>query len=332
MKKNIMKRNILLLISTVIATIATSQTPTNGLKAYYPFNNNTNDYAGTLHGVSNGTAQYATDRWGNSNFCYNVVGNSNHIILPSDNWVNGDYSVSAWVNITQTASYPRLYDFGNGYGINNVIGKLSHAGNASPSIEYYASSTSDGSNYLSNTPLIANVWYHLVYVSEGFVMKIFINNVLIGSMSGTHIPESIYRTSNKIGGSNAPLQDDTYALIDEFRLYSKALNTQEIGQLYTEGNPTGINEQSLSSSIFSIYPNPANTNLSINIDSQSTKELEKIINLKIYAIDGSLIKTETIDKSELNQHIINTSSLANGLYYLNISSGNYSQNMKFVKE
>ncbi|MBL7936696.1 MAG: T9SS type A sorting domain-containing protein, partial [Bacteroidia bacterium] len=41
---------------------------------------------------------------------------------------------------------------------------------------------------------------------------------------------------------------------------------------------------------------------------------------------------EEINKSELNQHIINISSLSKGLYYLTITSGNYSQNLKFIKE
>lgn len=328
-----MNRNILLIISTLITAIATAQIPTIGLTAYYPFNNNTNDYVGIRHGVSNGTALYGTDRWGNNNFCYDVVGNSNHIILPNDNWVDGDYSVSAWVKIKQTASFSRLYDFGNGYGINNVIGKLSHAGNASPSIEYYASSTSDGSYYLTNTPLIVDVWHHLVYVSMGVEMKIYIDNILIGSMIGQHIPESIYRTSNKIGGSNAPLQDDTYAFIDEFRLYNKALSTVEIGQLYNEVNPTtGIDEHSQQVSFFSIYPNPTNSNLTISFNNKFASDLEKTATLNIYSVDGKLVKTENVDKSELSQHIVNTTNLAKGLYYLNIASGNYSQNLKFVKE
>ena len=264
-----MKKTITILSLALTSATIFAQVPTSGLVAYYPFNNNLYDLIGGRNGTSAGTEAYYTDRWGNTNACYDVVDNSNHIMLPNDNWVNGDYSVSAWVNVKQIASFPRLYDFGNGYGINNAVGKLSHSGNGCPSLEYYASSTNDGSYYLSTTSFTTNTWAHIVYVFSGVTMKIYMNNVLIGTYSGMHIPESIYRTSNKIGGSNAPMHDDTYAYIDDFRLYDRAISDPEVAQLYNEpNNITAINEYNLEETLFFLYPNPVNNVLMLNFNTQ----------------------------------------------------------------
>ncbi|MBI3519904.1 MAG: T9SS type A sorting domain-containing protein, partial [Bacteroidetes bacterium] len=94
----------------------------------------------------------------------------------------------------------------------------------------------------------------------------------------------------------------------------------------------GIEEHSMQGSFFSIHPNPAHASLNINLNTQFIKEITKTVSFKIFSIDGKLIKTEEINKTALSQYIINTSDLNNGLYYLTITSGNYSQNFKFIKE
>jgi hypothetical protein len=308
-----------------------AQVPTNSLSAYYPFNNNTLDYIGTRHGiVPVGAEQYGTDRWGHLNACYDVVGNSNHIMLPNDYWIYGDYSISAWVKVKQTESYPRLYDFGNGYGVNNAIGKLSHGGNGSPTLEYYASSTVDGSNYLTNSFLNIGTWYHLVFISSGTSMKIYKNNVLIGTSNGSHIPENVYRTSNKIGGSNAPLQDDTQAFIDDFRLYDRAITPEEVTQLYNEPDDfVGINEAVMTLNDVVISPNPVSDQVSIRFSSNSLQQ----VNVKVFDNLGKLVINQN-QQSTIGQNLIelNSQKLADGLYFISISNGINSKNMKFVKK
>ncbi len=307
-----------------------SQVPTNSLSAYYPFNNNTLDYVGSRHGVSAGVAQYGTDRWGAANACYDVVGNSNHIMLPNDYWIYGDYSISAWVKVKQTESYPRLYDFSNGYCIDNVLGKLSHSGNGCPSIEYLVTGQT-GSYYMSTTLLNINTWYHLVFISSGMQMYIYVNNMLIGTYNGNYMPQNVFRTSNKIGGSNAPLQDDTQAYIDDFRLYDRAITPEEVTQLFNEPenpNPVNVIKNKEIITHLSISPNPTTSQLSVDFMSSSNKETT----FQIYDHLGKLVnvqKTETIIGQ--NKIIVNTQSFVNGFYYLSISSEDKIKNIKFIK-
>lgn len=310
--------------------VSLAQVPTNSLSAYYPFNNNTLDYVGTRHGVSAGTPLYGTDRWGSANACYDVNGNSNHIMLPNDYWIYGDYSISAWVKIKQTESWPRLYDFSNGYCMDNVLGKLSHAGNGCPTIEYLVTGQT-GSYYMSNTPLTVNTWHHLVFISSGLQMSIYLNNVLIGSYTGNYIPQNVFRTSNKIGGSNAPLQDDTQAFIDDFRLYDRAITPEEVTQLFNEPenpNPLSVIENNEIITNLSIFPNPATSQLNIDFMSLSNSETT----FQIYDNLGKLVN---VQKTKMligqNKMVINTHCLTNGFYHLTISSEDNIKNIKFVK-
>lgn len=323
-------RKIVLLSLIGLGSLIHAQLPTASLSAYYPFNGNTNDYAGTRNGASVGIEQYGVDRWGRADSCYDVIDNSNYIMLPSDYWIYGDYSVSAWVKVKQTTSYPRLYDFGNGYCLNNALGKLSHAGNGSPSMEYYSSSATNGSYYLSSTVLTENVWYHLVYISSGMQLNIYINNVLIGSYASSYVPENIYRNSNKIGGSNAPLDDETKAYIDDFRLYDRAISPIEVGQLYNEPQYlTGIDELSQNLFQLNIYPNPSSNQLFVNVVSDKSQKIKTTVVDNL----GKLLMTE---ESELligqNRFNLNVKDLASGFYHLTVSAGGKSQNIKFIKE
>lgn len=311
--------------------ISIAQVPTNSLSAYFPFNNNTLDYVGTRHGVSAGVAHYGTDRWGAPNSCYDVVDNSNHIMLPNDYWIYGDYSISAWVKIKQTESFPRLYDFSNGYCTDNVLGKLSHAGNGCPTIEYLITGQT-GSYYMSNTPLSVNTWYHLVFISSGLQMSIYVNNVLIGTYTGNYTPQNVFRTSNKIGGSNAPLQDDTQAFIDDFRLYDRAITPEEVTQLFNEPqntNSVSVIENKDIITNLTIFPNPATNQLSVDFMASTNQPTT----VQVYDQLGKLVCAQKIETVlGQNKVIINTNNLAKGFYYLTLSSGEKNVNVKFVKD
>ena len=312
--------------------ISMAQVPTNSLAAYYPFNNNTLDYVGARHGVSAGVAQYGTDRWGAPNACYDVVDNTNYINLPSDYWIHGDYSVSAWVKVKQVMPFPRLYDFGNGYMINDVVGLISHSGsgNAGPAISYCLNTNTE-THLFSQNALSLNDWHHLVFVSNATQVLVYIDGVLDGSSTGNFVPENIYRTQNKIGGSNAPLNDATSAFIDDFRLYDRAITSEEVTQLFEEPenpNPVSVIENKEIITNFSISPNPATSQLNIDFMSLSNNETT----FQIYDNLGKLVsaqKTETLIGQ--NKVVINTQSLANGFYHLTISSGDNTKNMKFIK-
>lgn len=106
------------------------------------------------------------------------------------------------------------------------------------------------------------------------------------------------------------------------RMQNAMLNSPYRNQLGTHGlcsATTGVNHETLKNDI-SIYPNPAKTELNINISQMEIDEAS-IINL----LGQVLIKTN-------NQNRINISDLPNGIYIITISNEKINKTQKFIKE
>lgn len=88
----------------------------------------------------------------------------------------------------------------------------------------------------------------------------------------------------------------------------------------------GQNENTYSSSILQLYPNPVSDILNIQLQKST---LPNQILIEIYDISGKLISKSTSGK---NQFIIDCSALKKGLYFLHIDSGGISLNSKFIKQ
>ena len=83
--------------------------------------------------------------------------------------------------------------------------------------------------------------------------------------------------------------------------------------------PLGLNDENLNNKI-SIYPNPAKTELNLNVSPNDIDEVS-ISNL----LGQILIKSK-------NQNRIDISDLPNGIYIITISRGQLNQTQKFIKE
>ncbi len=143
-------------------------------------------------------------------------------------------SVSFWINsdTASTASaYRQCFSFKYGMLFRYSWGD---GGAAYGSAVYRTVSNSYATPNLS---LSASTWYHIVIVYDGTNLKLYVN----GSQSGSDIAVTAgvrYETgTNYIGASEAG--SDFYdGKIDEFGLWSRALTSGEVTQLYNGG--TGL--------------------------------------------------------------------------------------------
>lgn len=106
------------------------------------------------------------------------------------------------------------------------------------------------------------------------------------------------------------------------RMQTAMLNSPYRNQLGTHGlcsAPLAINDLNLTDNI-SIYPNPAKTELNLNVSQNDKNELS-ISNL----LGQVLIKSQ-------NQNRIDISNLTNGIYILAITQGQNKYTKKFIKE
>lgn len=211
---------------------------TEGLVAYYPFNGNANDESGNgNHGTVKG-AILTADRFNNSNKAYYFDGNGEYIDCGNGTslQITGDITVCVWVKV-QPISYGQV--FVNKYAGASIIGWLVEA-------------TSDGRVIFDGRPGFAgemsnsgfssqtvndDTWHFLVGQRQNSIWKIYIDGTLATqrSCSGGNFANSI----NLMIGVQSDRPSDPAAfskgIIDDIRIYNRALSDSEIQQLYHEG-------------------------------------------------------------------------------------------------
>jgi hypothetical protein len=272
--------------------------PTNGLVGWWPFNGNANDESGN---GNNGTvigSTLTTDRFGNQDKAYSFNGNGNYIGASSSNLPSGDRSISIWFYGNTFAGGPVMLGYGgiscgtsffisvNNPSIPNVISTQGHC-------------IADSLTSLFSVNNINN-WYHLVVTSDLSGTKHFINgqNVAENSVfiSNTFVSNKDFAIGCNVGNDGImPWTDDNgtwwNGSLDDIAIYNRALTHQEITSLYNT-TITGLNPPS-NQNILKVFPNPANTQLTIDYGNFSSVSDYK---LKIVNSIG-----QTVFKTHINQ-------------------------------
>ena len=143
--------------------------------------------------------------------------------------ITGEVTIGAWIKTTTIASGARQIvcqetgGSGNNwyFDINRTAAKVQIGWSGSTRL------TSTGS-------LTTNQWYYVNFVRSGsagaWIVKIYINGVL-DSTSGTITSNPTSGTTHRIG-NNGSLGQPFDGLIDDVRIYGRALGAQEVAQMY----------------------------------------------------------------------------------------------------
>jgi hypothetical protein len=214
---------------------------TNGLVAYYPFNGNANDEStngnnGTVYG-----ATLTTDRFGKANSAYSFDGLTDYISIPDAPSLDPAtaISVSAWIKVAKSSTSCGIVSkFG---ADNSMIGqwvlKQGVLGGIQGLSGYVvnASQAAHGEAF-SPGQLIDGVWHQLMMTYNGSIVVLYedgnavANSPLVGNIE-------VYPQAVEIGrwyhGLNNGGNNYYYSgLIDDVRIYNRALSSNEVGQLY----------------------------------------------------------------------------------------------------
>jgi hypothetical protein len=326
--------------------LAQAQIPTNGLNAYWPFDSNANDYSGNNN---NGTVMNAvptTDRFGNPNRAYAFDGTSSKIDVPSSSTIDmantQDFTIAFWMksdanNVDAVTLSKHVYGSWNGYVFNvstTNIGYCNTPGHGS----FYVAAGAKG-DACSNNPITndTNNWYFItgIYNASSNTTSLYVNSTLqssLGSKSG-----SISNTRPlTFGAFSDPIHGGYYykGKLDGIRIYNRVLTQAEINALYNEPNPAavGLNDLITTNNLFKVSPNPSSSlihltwsdGVKISPTSQGT--------LQIYSMEGKLVHTQQLDLQDLNSTKIDVSQLSPGVYHINLTIEQYTQNIKLIKD
>lgn len=243
-----MGRTFFILIVFVVPVVlfGNAQAAINdGLVAYYPFNNNANDESGNQNdGDVNGPV-LSRDRLGNYNSAYRFDGESDFILVDDDSTIDipgPNFSISAWIQV-------------NSFGSTQVIVRKA----LEPNLEYMLAITSEGMLYfdgeagsnwgtVSDNSITLGEWHHVAGVRNNGQVLLYIDGSL-NKTSTTSLGTRATTGPMTIGINydeylnNTQSTWDFNGLIDEVRIYNRALSISEIEELGDEVDGTSDHDQ-----------------------------------------------------------------------------------------
>jgi hypothetical protein len=341
-----MKRIVLfylfLVSSSLIRAQVPSYIPTSNLIGWWPFNNNANDESGNGNNgaLQNGVVS-TTDRFGNTNSAYSFDGLNDRIFINTAFFNNGwsQYTISSWFFLNTTSNINNgnsSHTFFNtsphqglGYGMNwGGSGKyFLFAGSGAPSSSWNALF-----NVKSTQNIVTGVWKNVVLTKNGNIFNLYVDGVFDKTWTSSISIQSYFY--KMYFGSSDPLSASEVinGKMDDIGIWDRELTPLEITDIF-QSNPTGIKEEQSQSSFCSVFPNPATNNLVIDVDNNFLNKINTNIILNIYSSNGKLIQSRELTKNDFQKNnTLSIGNLSQGFYFLRISSGNYFQNVKFIKE
>jgi hypothetical protein len=241
-----------LFFSLLFAVQTNAQVNLNaGLVGYYPFNGNFSDQSGNgNNGVPQNGATFGTDQWGNANSAAFFDGFDDWVsIAPSASISPSKHFSIAFRFKSNNASYGQVlfakadytvnpnnyqYHIGfnySGFGTNGLWMGTRHQGNCT-------SSTFLSDNYVIDTTNIinSNQWYCVAMLFDNGVKSIYINGALAVQETVSTGPfpnqtDSCTAGSLRFGTWWAGDPEYFNGMLDEVRIYNRALNTSEIDSI-----------------------------------------------------------------------------------------------------
>ena len=231
-----------------------------GLVAYYPFNGNSNDETENGNNCTTYGASLTEDRFGNTNSAYFFNGSSDYMDNRNSSFLpdgNNSRTISAWVKSTgSTDLYQTVISYGT-FRTNELFG-IERGGNPNKNNFNKIISNFWSTNNLFGTSIIEfNKWYHIVITYDQTNLIIYVNSK-IESSEERNLNTVLNSHGLRIGTSspNDGWHEYFRGVIDDIRIYDRALSESEVLELYTEPDPNTIN---INEGLVAYYPFNGNT-------------------------------------------------------------------------
>jgi hypothetical protein len=208
---------------------------TSGLVAYYPFNGNADDESGNGNHGDVYRATLTTDRFGNPNSAYDFNGENAYIMTPLVISLSTmpELSMSVWV-------YPRRTgpeDEGvASHGRRQILSCDDGDFDRSLMVRYgYWEIFMGGRNWkLTEVPVDIKTWQHVAVVFGTSEVKFYKNGKTY--YSGLFSATGSTRYPLTIGDIPSPHHSFFDGIIDDVRIYNRALSSAEVQELYNEAD------------------------------------------------------------------------------------------------
>jgi hypothetical protein len=208
--------------------------PPSEFVAWYKFDEASGTMASDASGNNSTATLRASATWaeGKLGNAVKLNGISDYVSLPAGILENiNDFTIAAWVKLEATSTWSRIFDFGSGTGANMFLTPRSSAG----TLRFAITTSGAGGEQQINSGhmLTKGIWQRIAVTCSGNIGMIYIDGVEVARSNNLTLKPSDLgpTTGNYIGKSQ---YEDPYlrGLVDDFRIYSRALSASEILVLF----------------------------------------------------------------------------------------------------
>ena len=267
-----------------------------GLVLYYPFNNNANDESGN---DNNGTVNSNTitfDRFGNSKSAYK---------FNSTNYITNTTLFQEKANVFSVCFWMKIKEFGDDLWANHISAAnrwgaftfhTMNDGSAYCGIEDW-----DNARFSSITDIPASTfktgsWQFVVFTFDQGKARFYVDNKLIAKSDNMKSPRKSWDGIH-IGRGSAIT--NVNGVVDDIRVYEKALNTSTIQRLYEENVSINIQSTPLYENKHVIPENASPTNFNIVQKDDGNLYMRNFSRLLKYnGIEWSIINSNLTNRVE----------------------------------
>ncbi len=207
--------------------------PDTSVGAYYKFDETGGTMAVDFWGNGNDATLVNGPAWvaGKYGNAVSLDGSDDHVSLPAGIMSPiSNCTVACWVKLSSNATWSRIFDFGTGTATNMFLTPQGGAGKIRYAIRYNGSAEQqiDGT-----AALPTGSWQHVALTWSANTGRLYVNSVQVGqNTSMTLNPSALGNTNRNYIGRSQYSDPYLYGLVDDFRIYGRALSASEITQLY----------------------------------------------------------------------------------------------------
>ena len=145
--------------------------------------------------------------------------NKGYAQIPAGRYYYPEFTYMIWVKTLSYNNWQRILDFGDGFRINNlIIAQFAATGRG------YLHANGVEKNIL-NVSYPLNEWVHVAFTSDT-KSRLYINCVQIIELNSNMTVQNT--TLNYIGKSQTSVDEKLNAVVDDFKIFNKALSVEEI--------------------------------------------------------------------------------------------------------
>ena len=222
--------------SEASAEISATANADNALIAHYDFEDNTNDAtANTLDAVTAGSTSYSSLMKKSGKKSLYLKGSDSYLTLPPSVGNLSEMTIAMWVNINNTNSWQRIFDFGN--GTDQYFFLTPSNGN-----EMRLVLKNGGEEQILSTTKSTTGWHYIAVTLAPNAVTLYVDGKATNSTSITLRPSDFHPKRNYIGRSQFIADPFFVGYIDDLRIYNYALSADEVETIRNGGEVTSITQ------------------------------------------------------------------------------------------